>query len=92
VHLTPELLHQVVSDLQHDRQSEAAAHRLLARTPARTRIAHSLRRAADRLDGSAVGARADSVEAESARAHSPEAPLRVLSQVKAPAETLRRAS
>lgn len=44
----------VLSQLAHDRQQQrlaaAAVHRLAPPAPARTRIARSLRRAADRLD------------------------------------------
>ena len=52
---TPELrkaahILQIVHDRQHDRLASAAAHRLVAPNPARTRIARTLRRAADRLD------------------------------------------
>ena len=62
-----QLLEQLTDDRRHDRQAVAAAERLVDNTPARRRIAQSLRRAADRLDGSAVAARADSAGAESAR-------------------------
>jgi hypothetical protein len=54
-HLHPsfDLLHQLTADRQHDRQATAAAHRLAESSPARRRIAQSLRRAADRLDATA---------------------------------------
>ena len=48
--LPPDLLHQLVQDRQQELLASAAAHRLVAPVPARTRIARSLRRAADRLD------------------------------------------
>jgi hypothetical protein len=63
-----ELLDQLSDDRHRDRRAAAAAERLVDSTPARRRIAQSLRRAADRLDGNAVSARADSAGAESARA------------------------
>jgi hypothetical protein len=63
-----QLLQQLSDDRRHDRHGAAATERLVETTPARRRIARSLRRAADRLDGSAVSARADSAAAESARA------------------------
>jgi hypothetical protein len=63
-----ELLDQLSDDRHHDRRAAAAAERLVDGTPVRRRIAQSLRRAADRLDGNAVSARADSAGAESARA------------------------
>lgn len=50
--LFPELLDQLVADRQHDRQAAAASRRLAQASPARRRVAQSLRRAADRLDGS----------------------------------------
>lgn len=67
MHLSSELLDQLITDRQQDRHSAAAAQRLAEASPARRRIAQSLRRAADRLDSSAVGARADPAGAESAR-------------------------
>jgi hypothetical protein len=66
--LSSTLLDQLSDDHRHARQAAAAAERLVETTPARRRIAQSLRRAADRLDGNAVSARADSAGAESARA------------------------
>ncbi len=50
MHPSPDFLHQIVHDRQHDRLASAAAHRLVAPNPARTRNARTLRRAADRLD------------------------------------------
>ena len=47
---SPEVLHQLVNDRQQDRWAAADAHRLAGSTPARIRIARTLRRAADRLD------------------------------------------
>ena len=46
----PELFHQFIHDRQQDRRAAAAAHRLAASSPARSSIARTLRRAADRLD------------------------------------------
>jgi hypothetical protein len=51
--LSSDLLQQLTYDRQHERQASAAARRLVATTPARRRIAQSLRRAADRLDATA---------------------------------------
>ena len=48
--LSPDLLQQLTEDRMNDRQAAAAAHRIVATTPARMRIAQSLRRAADRMD------------------------------------------
>jgi hypothetical protein len=48
--LNTDLHHQYVLDRQQRLRAEAAAHRLLDSTPARTRIAQVLCRAADRLD------------------------------------------
>ncbi len=53
MHLSTELLHQLTTDRQQDRHSAASAQRLAEPSPARRRIARSLRRAADRLDASA---------------------------------------
>lgn len=50
MHPSPDFLQQIVHDRQHDRRAAAAAHRLVVPGPARTRIARTLRRAADRLD------------------------------------------
>ena len=47
---SPDFLQQIVHDRQHDRRASAAAHRLAVPSPARTRVARTLRRAADRLD------------------------------------------
>ena len=43
-------LSQFAHDRQQDRLAAAAAHRLTPSSPARIRIARTLRRAADRLD------------------------------------------
>lgn len=43
-------LAQFAHDRQQDRLAAAAAHRLVPPSPARTRLARTLRRAADRLD------------------------------------------
>ncbi len=40
----------VTHDRQQDRLAAAAVHRLVSASPARVRIARTLRRAADRLD------------------------------------------
>lgn len=66
--LSSQLLQQLTDDRKQSRHAAAASERLVGTTPARRRIAQSLRRAADRLDGNAVSARADSAGAESARA------------------------
>ena len=50
MYLSHQLLHQLTYDRQHERQASAAAHRLVATTSVRRRLAHSLRAAADRLD------------------------------------------
>jgi hypothetical protein len=52
--LPPDLLHQLAQDRQQELRASAAAHRLTAPVPARTRVAQSLRRAADRLDATAA--------------------------------------
>ena len=41
---------QASHDRQQDRLAAAAVHRLVAESPARVRMARTLRRAADRLD------------------------------------------
>ena len=41
---------QATHDRQQDRLAAAAVHRLVPESPARVRIARTLRRAADRLD------------------------------------------
>ena len=48
--LSPDLLHLLAQDRQQELLASAAARRLTAQVPARTRVAQSLRRAADRLD------------------------------------------
>lgn len=45
-----DVLSQLVHDRQQHRLAAAAVHRLASPSPARTRIARSLRRVADRLD------------------------------------------
>lgn len=47
---TPDFLAQLTHDRQQDRLAAAAVHRLVPSSPARTRIARTLRRTADRLD------------------------------------------
>lgn len=47
---TPDLLAQLTHDRQQDRLAAAAVHRLVPSSPARIRIARTLRRTADRLD------------------------------------------
>ena len=46
----PDHLQQLTHDRQQARQASAAAHRFVGSSPARIRIARTLRRAADRLD------------------------------------------
>ena len=46
----PDLISQIAQDRQRDRLAAAAVHGLVASSPARARVAHSLRRVADRLD------------------------------------------
>lgn len=53
MHPSTDLLHQLIHDRQQDRRSAAAAQRLAEASPARRRIAQSLRRAADRIDATA---------------------------------------
>lgn len=50
MHPSADLLAQLTSDRLQDRRAAAAAHRIVESTPARRRIAQSLRRAADRID------------------------------------------
>lgn len=50
----PAFLDQIVHDRQQDRLAAAAAHRLVPSAPVRSKLARSLRRAADRLDAAAV--------------------------------------
>jgi hypothetical protein len=58
--LSPDLLPQLAQDRQQDLRASAAARRLTAPVPTRTRVAQSLRRAADRLDATgAAGPRPD---------------------------------
>jgi hypothetical protein len=45
-----EILSQLTHDRQQDRLASAAVHRLAPTSPARIRIARTLRRTADRLD------------------------------------------
>jgi hypothetical protein len=46
----PDLISQIAQDRQRERIAAAAVHGLVASSPARARVAHSLRRLADRLD------------------------------------------
>jgi hypothetical protein len=46
----PDFLDQITQDRQQDRLAAAAVHRLAPSSPARSRIARTLRRTADRLD------------------------------------------
>jgi len=66
--LSPDLLQQLTHDRQQDRLGAAAAHRLVGTSPARMRIAQSLRRAADRLDaaGNALPGRGETASGVSA--------------------------
>lgn len=52
--LSPDSLSQITADRQQDLLASAAVHRLVPPTGVRTRIARSLRRAADRLDAAAA--------------------------------------
>lgn len=45
-----EILSQLTHDRQQDRLASAAVHRIAPTSPARIRIARTLRRTADRLD------------------------------------------
>jgi len=49
-------LSQLTQDRQQDRLAAAAEHRLAPSSPARTRIARTLRRTADRLDAATPAA------------------------------------
>lgn len=49
-----DFLSQVTDDRQQDRLAAAAVHRLVPSSPARTRVARTLRRTADRLDAATV--------------------------------------
>lgn len=49
-----EFLYQLTADRQQDLLAAAAAHRTAQPSPVRSRIARSLRRAADRLDMAAA--------------------------------------
>jgi hypothetical protein len=50
-------LSQLVHDRQQDRLAAAAVHRLVPSSPARVRIARTLRRTADRLDAATAPAK-----------------------------------
>ena len=52
--LTSDLLHQLTNDRSQDLQASAAARRLVAGDPVRSRFARFLRRAADRIDSAAA--------------------------------------
>ena len=47
---------QITHDRQQDRLAAAAVHRLVPSSPARSRIARTLRRTADRLDAATTAA------------------------------------
>jgi hypothetical protein len=47
---------QITQDRQQDRLAAAAVHRLVPSSPARSRIARTLRRTADRLDAATTAA------------------------------------
>lgn len=49
-----DLLSQLAQERHRDRLATASAHRLVASSPARARVARTLRRAADRLDAATV--------------------------------------
>ena len=46
----PDQISQLAKDRQRDRLAAAAVHAVVPSSPARARVAHSLRRVADRLD------------------------------------------
>lgn len=50
MHLSPDVMRRIAADRQEYLRAEAAAQRLTGSVPARSRFAHALRRAADRLD------------------------------------------
>jgi hypothetical protein len=50
MHPATDFLAQITQDRQQDRLAAAAEHRLVPSSPARSRIARTLRRTADRLD------------------------------------------
>jgi hypothetical protein len=50
MHASTDLMQQLVQDRQQDLRAAASARKLVGSIPARTRIARTLRRAADRLD------------------------------------------
>ena len=52
----PDSLAQITKDRQQDRLAAAAVHRLVPSSPARSRIARTLRRTADRLDAATAPA------------------------------------
>jgi hypothetical protein len=54
MHLNPDLALQLARDRQELLRADAAASRLVCRTPARERVTRSLRRIADRLDARAA--------------------------------------
>jgi hypothetical protein len=52
----PDFLLQTTQDRQQDRLAAAAVHRLVPSSPARLRIARTLRRTADRFDAATAAA------------------------------------
>jgi hypothetical protein len=48
---SPEFMQQVTDDRHRERRASVSAHRLAGSSGTRTRVARSLRRVADRLDG-----------------------------------------
>ena len=52
-----DFLSQVTNDRQQDRLAAAAVHRLVPSSPARTRVARTLRRTADRLDAATASSK-----------------------------------
>ena len=50
-------LAQLIQDRQQDRLAAAAVHRLVPSSPARVKIARTLRRTADRLDAATAPAK-----------------------------------
>jgi hypothetical protein len=53
----PDFLDQITHDRQQDRLAAAAVHRLVPSSSARSRIARTLRRTADRLDAATASAK-----------------------------------
>lgn len=54
MHLSPDVMRRIAADRQAHLQARAAPQRLAGPSPARSRFAQALRRAADRLDAAAA--------------------------------------